>query len=258
MRYAARVEYNGWAFHGWQHQSDVSSVQDAVENALSRVADETIKVICAGRTDTGVHGVGQVIHFDTTAERPLKAWTMGSNTHLSPDVAIRFVKPIDPSFHARYSAVSRHYRYVIANTLERPALLHRRACWVHQKLDCDAMRIAAQFLLGEHDFSAFRASSCQAKSPVRRVSKVEVTSLDERVYIDVHANAFLHNMVRIVCGTLCKVGRAEADPTWVKELLDRGDRTAGGMTAPAGGLYFIGPTYPDMFNFPPPSTNGLP
>ena len=219
VRYAAIVEYNGWAFHGWQHQPDAHSVQDAVEDALSRVADEPIAVVCAGRTDSGVHAVGQVVHFDTGAIRPEKAWTMGSNTVLSADVAIRQVIPVSEEFHARYSATSRRYRYVIANVAQRPALLHRRAYWVHQRLDLEAMSRAAESLLGEHDFSAFRTAACQAKSPVRTIHSVEISADRHCVYIDIVANAFLHNMVRIITGTLIAVGKGEQPSAWLAELL---------------------------------------
>ena len=250
MRYVARIEYNGSAFHGWQRQTHESSVQSAVERALSRVADESITVVCAGRTDTGVHSVGQIVHFDTAANRSVKAWVMGGNTFLCRDAAIRMVKPISDSFHARYSAYSRSYRYGILNTDTRSAVLGKRTRWIYQPLDIEAIRSGANFLIGEHDFSAFRAAGCQAKNPVRNISQIEVHRNRGFVYIDITANAFLHNMVRIIAGALIKIGKGEARPEWIGNILESRDRTIGGMTAPAHGLYFIGPSYPEQFELP--------
>lgn len=250
MRYAARIEYNGSAFHGWQRQTDQASVQSEVEAALSKVADESVSVVCAGRTDTGVHAVGQVIHFDSTADRSIKAWLMGGNSFLSRDVVITMAKPIDDSFHARYSAHSRTYRYIILNATTRSALHDKRVACIFQRLDMDAMRHAARYLIGRHDFSAFRAAGCQAKNPHRKIFRLDVHRIRGFVYIDIVANAFLHNMVRIIVGALTRVGCGDAQPDWVRDLLESGDRTTGGKTAPAQGLYFIGPAYDEMYNLP--------
>ncbi len=263
MRYAARIEYNGSAFHGWQRQTHDRSVQATLEAALSRVADEPVAVVCAGRTDTGVHGLGQIVHFDSNANRSIKAWVMGSNTTLPHDVAVTMVSPVSDDFHARYSALSRRYRYIILNAKARSALWDKRATWIYQTLDISAMSKAASYLLGKHDFSAFRAAGCQAKSPVRELMQLAISSQGTSIYIDIMANAFLHNMVRIIVGTLLKVGRGEVPPDWVWQVLESRDRTRGGMTAPAHGLYFMGPTYPEVFNVPvmdvpgTPSTNGV-
>ena len=250
MRYAARIEYDGTAFHGWQRQKREVSVQAEVEKALSRVADTEVPVVCAGRTDTGVHSVGQVVHFDCPVERSIKAWVMGANTFLPRGVAVKMVMPVVAEFHARYSAVSRTYRYVIANARTRSPLRDKSAAWIPQRLEIESMQSAADFLLGEHDFSAFRAAGCQAKGPVRTVHSLRVGSKRGFIYIDITANAFLHNMVRIVVGTLIKIGKGEERPEWADRLLKSRDRTLGGMTAPAHGLYFIGPRYPTVFSIP--------
>lgn len=250
MRYAARIEYDGTAFHGWQRQSTDVSVQAVVEQALTRVADSEIRVVCAGRTDTGVHSVGQIIHFDSVADRSIKAWVMGANTFLPRSVAVKMVMPVYDDFHARYSALSRTYRYVIANSPTRSPIRDKVAAWVPQSLAVDAMQQAAQHLVGEHDFSAFRAAGCQAKSPVRTIATLDVSVKRGFVYIDVTANAFLHNMVRIIAGTLIKIGKREESPNWTEALLASRDRTLGGVTAPAHGLYFVGPRYAEAFAIP--------
>jgi tRNA pseudouridine38-40 synthase len=225
-------------------------VQGEVETALARVADEPIHVMCAGRTDAGVHAVGQIFHFDTTSLRPDRAWLMGGNTHLPADIAIRWARPVDDDFHARFSATDRLYRYIVAEGAARPALWRARMAWSAQSLDVPAMQVAAARLLGEHDFSAFRTAACRARHPVRRMDSVIVTRQDDVIAIDVRANAFLHNMVRIIVGTLLSVGRGDHPPEWITELLAGRDRTRGGSTAPAHGLYFLGPRYPARFRLP--------
>ena len=248
MRYAARIEYQGTYFHGWQRQANAVSVQQTLEQALSKVADQEIGVVCAGRTDTGVHGIGQIVHFDSKIERGIKAWVMGSNTWLPKSVAVKMVKPVDATFHARFSAERRTYRYVIDNQPVRSPVLDRRVLWVLQSLDIDSMRKAAQYLLGKHDFTAFRSAGCQANNPIRIVEDLAIIPRGQRLYIDITANAFLQNMVRIIVGTLLKVGKGEKKPQWIKQLIDGKDRAASGMTAPAHGLYFIGPSYPVHFD----------
>ncbi|MEM7206751.1 MAG: tRNA pseudouridine(38-40) synthase TruA [Pseudomonadota bacterium] len=251
MRIALTVEYDGTHYCGWQIQRRDPSVQAVLQGALSRVADESISVVCAGRTDTGVHAVGQVVHFDTNVNRPEKAWTMGTNSFLPPDVSVKGVTLVPDTFSARYSAISRSYRYVIQNGPNRSAMLAKRAAWIHQPLNLKAMHRGAEYLIGEHDFSAFRAAGCQAKSPIRDITRLTICRKRECVYLDIDANAFLHNMIRIMVGSLIKVGKGEESPDWIKALLDGRDRTQSGMTAPAHGLVFVGPRYAPEYNIEP-------
>ena len=250
MKFAACIEYDGSQFFGWQRLSHAPTVQAQVEQALSKVANETIAVICAGRTDTGVHGIGQIIHFETTAQRALQGWLLGSNVNLSDAVCMRWLQPVDEAFHARFSAKSRRYRYVILNRLARPALLAKRVYWQHQTLDADAMHEAAQVLVGEQDFSSFRAAGCQARHAIREIFSVSVTREVDFIYIDIVANAFLHHMVRNIVGSLLKVGNAERPISWIAEVLALHDRRKAGVTAPAQGLYFVHVDYPAEFNLP--------
>ena len=252
MRHACVVEYDGSRFRGWQQQRHGRTIQAELERALGAVADAPIALICAGRTDAGVHATGQVAHFETTAERPAHAWLMGANTHLPGDIAVRWVAPVEPSFHARYSATCRYYRYVIAEGQDRPALWRERAGWVPCRLDEHAMRTAATCLIGEHDFSAFRAAGCQARNPMRRLDAIAIARHGRWVTVDVAGNAFLHNMVRIITGTLIAVGRGDQPPEWVADVLAGRDRRRAGITAPASGLYFLGPGYPEEFGIPSP------
>jgi len=250
MRIAMGVEYDGTVFCGWQHQDHCRSVQQAVEAALSKVADHPVRTVCAGRTDTGVHATAQVIHFDSEAVRPEHAWVMGGNVNLPRAVSLRWARVVDEDFHARYSATARTYRYLILNRGQRPALLRRRVCWEHRPLDAERMQAAGELLLGEHDFSAFRAAGCQARHPVRTIERLEVARTGELIRIDVTANAFLHHMVRNIAGTLIKVGRGERPVEWVAEVLAGRDRTAAGVTAPPEGLYFVQVVYPERFGLP--------
>ncbi len=250
MRVALAVEYDGSAFCGWQRQPHCHSVQAEVEQALSKVADEPITVHCAGRTDTGVHALAQVIHFDTNNERPLRAWTFGANTHMSKKVSVHWAKAVPDDFHARFKAINRSYRYTILNRNTRSGLFGDRLSWVNQPLDHALMHQAAQALIGVHDFSAFRSADCQAKHAVRQMFKLDVTRQGQLVIIDVMANGFLHNMVRILTGCLIRVGKGEESPDWLQELLKVGDRRQAGMTAPPQGLCFIQPEYPGAFNIP--------
>lgn len=247
MRIALGVEYDGTAFSGWQAQTGAHTVQETLEHALSRVADRAVRVVCAGRTDAGVHATGQVVHFDTDAIRPQRAWVLGTNTHLGPEVAVGWACAVDERFHARFSALSRHYRYIILNRETRPALLHGRVWWVHRVLDADRARAAAEYLVGEHDFTSFRALACQARHAVRTVRRLEVRRVGEFVYIDVVANAFLHHMVRNLAGVLVAIARGEHPPRWAREVLEARDRTLGGVTAPAAGLYLVQVDYPGSF-----------
>jgi len=250
VRYALGIEYDGRAYCGWQHQDHCRAVQTQVERALSIIADEPIQVRCAGRTDTGVHALNQVVHFDTTAQRPLRAWVEGVNTHLPDDVRVHWVKPVPDDFDARFSAVARQYRYVIYNHPTASALLRGRVTWVRQALDAAAMHRAAQALLGEQDFSSFRATGCQAKHPMRQVQRVQVERQGDMVWVDIRANAFLHHMVRNIVGSLIRVGMGEQAESWLAELLAKRDRTQAAETAPAAGLYFITAFYPDALQIP--------
>lgn len=243
--WCAGVEYDGTGFRGWQiQQPGVRSVQETLCAALSYVANESIDVTCAGRTDAGVHAVGQVVHFQTRARRPQRAWILGTNSRLPDDVNIRWAEPVRVDFHARYAATSRSYRYVIWNRPTRSALWRHRACWVYYRLDAEAMHRAAQALVGEHDFSAFRAVACQSNTPWRNVEAISVQRQGDAVVMDIRANAFLHHMVRNIAGVLIAVGKGEADEQWPRRLLDIRDRTQAGITAPAEGLYFVGVRYP--------------
>jgi tRNA pseudouridine38-40 synthase len=249
-RIAMGIEYDGSAYRGWQIQDGVPTVQGNVERALSRVADHPVRVHCAGRTDAGVHALEQVVHFDTGARRSERSWVLGTNVNLPPDVNVLWARPVGPEFHARFRAVSRHYRYLILCRRTRSALLRDRAVWVHQDLDPTRMRRAAGDLVGEHDFSSFRALGCQAKSPVRRVHYVELQRRDETIELRIGANGFLHHMVRNIAGVLMSIGRGDAGVSWVRELLERRDRARGGVTAPPQGLYFVGADYPDELGLP--------
>ena len=250
-RIALGVEYDGSQFCGWQMQSHgTRTVQDEIEKALSIVADHKVQVICAGRTDTGVHATGQVVHFDSHAERPSKAWIMGVNAHLPDDVCVHWARGVAGDFSARFSATLRSYRYVIQQRQARPALYSRRVTWVHHELNTAAMHEAAQALLGENDFSSFRSSACQSEHAMRFVESIKVTSAGAFVYIDIRANAFLHHMVRNIVGSLLKVGAGERPVGWLAELLALKDRTRAGPTAPAEGLYLVAVQYPDKFGLP--------
>jgi tRNA pseudouridine38-40 synthase len=250
MRIAAGVEYDGRRFHGWQAQGDERCVQDTVEAALSRVADARIRVSCAGRTDAGVHALGQVVHFDTQVHRPERAWVLGANTALPNDVSLLWARPVPDGFSARFSALSRSYRYLILDRSARSSLLAGRVTWIHRGLDAEAMRIAAEPLLGTHDFSSYRALGCQAKHPVRTITELRVRRVGEVIELRVTANAFLHHMVRNIAGVLIAIGRGDRDVGWAREVLERRDRTQGGATAPPDGLYLEHVEYPAELGLP--------
>jgi tRNA pseudouridine38-40 synthase len=250
MRWALGVEYDGSGFHGWQAQDDVRTVQDCLERALSTVADEPVVAQCAGRTDAGVHATGQVAHFETRAVRSERSWVLGCNVNLPADVNVLWAKPVADDFNARYSAHSRCYRYEILNRTTRSALLRKRAVWLHHPLDSARMHGAGQALVGEHDFSSYRAQGCQAKSPLRRVTRLSARRDGERVILEIEANAFLHHMVRNIVGVLMAIGRGERPESWAGELLARRNRAQGGVTAPPEGLYLAGVDYPARFGIP--------
>lgn len=258
MRIALGIEYDGSAYHGWQtQQPGVPTVQQTLEQALSKVANQPVQVVCAGRTDRGVHGFGQVVHFDTEAQRGMHNWLMGTNVNLPPDINLTWAQPVPDDFHARFSATGRRYRYLILNRPSRSALLHKRATWIHAPLDAEAMHRAGQGLLGEHDFSSYRAIGCQAKHPVRTLESLQVTRHGDLIELAVAANAFLHHMVRNIAGVLLAVGRGEQDEDYPSRVLEHRDRTKGGVTAPPDGLYFAGVRYPDEFAIPEPPPAGF-
>lgn len=258
MRIALGIEYDGRAFRGWQRQRGARTVQEAVEAALGRVAAHPVRTGCAGRTDAGVHACGQVVHFDSAAARSMRAWMLGANVNLPPDVSVLWAREVPVEFDARFSATGRTYRYLILERDSRPALLAGRVCWTHRRLDVDAMQDAARHLVGRHDFSAFRALACQAKSPVRTVRRLDVRRVGELVVLEVEADGFLMHMVRNIAGTLMAVGCGEAAPDWAREVLEARDRTRGGVTAPAGGLYLLRVDYPERFGLPVAASPVLP
>lgn len=249
-RIAVGVEYDGSAYAGWQTQGSVASVQAVTEQALSRIAAAPVALVCAGRTDAGVHALGQVAHFDTAAVRSARSWVLGANSELPSDISLTFARAVPDHFHARFSAEARTYRYLILNRGTRSALYARRAAWVHRRLDAAPMQEAALTLVGEHDFSAFRAAECQAKSPIRRLERLAVERRGEWIVIEATANAFLYHMVRNIVGLLMAVGRGDAPPAWARAVLLGRDRTKGAATAPATGLYFAAVRYPAAFALP--------
>ncbi|MDJ0806983.1 MAG: tRNA pseudouridine(38-40) synthase TruA [Gammaproteobacteria bacterium] len=251
MKIALGVEYDGTDFHGWQFQGDVRSVQECLESALSKVADHPVSVHCAGRTDTGVHASGQVVHFETTAHRTARSWVLGANVNLPADASVCWARQMPQDFHARFSAVGRHYHYQILNRGVRSAIWRNRATWVHQPLDAEAMQQAAKYLVGTHDFTSYRALACQAKHPVRTIHRLEVSRRGEVIGIEVHANAFLHHMVRNIAGVLIAIGKGERPETWTREILELQDRTRGGVTAPPQGLCLTGVDYPEEYGLEP-------
>lgn len=258
-RFMAAIEYHGAAYSGWQSQpffmangQRPATVQMAVEEALSQVAARAIEVICSGRTDAGVHALQQIIHFDSEVTRRNDAWLMGANRYLPPDVRVIWLKEALPDFHARYSALGRRYCYLLRDQAQASALWHQR-CYVHRKrLNHHLMHEAAQYLLGEHDFSAFRSSECQAKSPKRFLKAITVQRRGEWLMVTVEGNAFLHHMVRNIVGSLLMIGDGRRESAWLAEVLQRRDRRLAGATAPAAGLYFCGALYPAAHQVPLP------
>jgi len=250
MRIALGIEYDGSAFCGWQTQTGGCAAQDHLEAALVRIAGAGIETTCAGRTDSGVHALGQVVHFDTTVERPLTAWVRGANAFLPPALAVTWAHRVGAEFHARYSARARCYRYLLLNRAVRPATDQRRVGWFHAPLDLDRMRQAARHLIGEHDFSAFRSSECQARSPVRNLASLEIRRLGDYVVFEMAANAFLHHMVRNIVGSLIYVGSGRCAPAWLVEVLAGRDRGAAAPTFAASGLYLVRVLYDPVWEIP--------
>lgn len=250
MRIALGLEYDGTAYNGWQRQRTGEGVQARVEEALSKVANEEIEVVCAGRTDTGVHASGQVVHFDTSSERSRRGWLLGANSNLPDDISVTWAQPVADSFHARFAATSRTYHYLILNRLERSALYRHRAWWIYEPLDAERMHRAAQVLRGAHDFTAYRAAGCQASTPNRDITSIAVTRCEDWVQLAVSANAFLQHMVRNIMGTLAAVGRGEEAEDWAGVVLASRDRKKGGAAAPPHGLTLVKVGYPAEFDLP--------
>ena len=251
FRYAASIQYDGSSFHGWQSlKSGLPTIQAEVEKALSYVANHSVSVICAGRTDAGVHGCRQIIHFNTHASRSLRGWVYGANSQLPDTVSIKWVKLVDQQFHARFSAQWRRYRYVIYNHAIRPAHQPKGVTWNYRPLDETLMQEAGRYLVGEHNFNAYRAVQCQANNPVRTVSHLEIVRHGDLIVIDIQANAFLHHMVRNIAGVLMAIGSGKEAPVWAKDVLETQDRRKGGVTAAPWGLYFVDVGYPAEFDLP--------
>jgi tRNA pseudouridine38-40 synthase len=257
-RIAVGIEYDGSAFAGWQSQQSLRTVQQVLESALGAVAAEPVCLVCAGRTDAGVHARGQVAHFDTRAERSARSWILGANSEAPQDLAVLLAQPVPAHFHARYSATARVYRYLILNRTARSALSAARAVWVTRALDAQRMEQAAALLVGEHDFSAFRSAECQAKSPIRRLMRLAVERRADWIVIEAVANAFLHHMVRNIAGLLIAVGKGDQPPEWARAVLAGRDRTRSAATAPAAGLYLCEVQYPAAFGLPSADRGGVP
>ncbi len=250
MRVALGIEYNGEKYCGWQRQAHSPSVQENLDKVLAKISDQPIKTFCAGRTDTGVHATGQVIHFDIDKQRPITAWLRGANNQLPQDIAIQWAVEVDDDFHARFSAKERSYRYVIYNS-ETPTATHaNKVTWHRRKLDVYAMQQGANKLIGKHDFSSFRASSCQANNPIRDITELKLSQKNKFIFIDITANAFLHHMVRNIVGSLLLVGEGRRSPEFIKQTLDELDRTKAPDTAKSDGLYLVNVTYPAEFKLP--------
>ncbi|MFT4993539.1 MAG: tRNA pseudouridine38-40 synthase [Paraglaciecola sp.] len=257
MRVALGIEYDGASYYGWQRQKDVIGVQQHVEEAVSRIANESINVVCAGRTDSGVHACGQVVHFDTTQTRPERAWTLGVNTYLPDAVSIKWVKTVADDFHARFSATARRYRYIIYNKTLRSAILANGVTHIHAPLDHTLMHEAAQCLIGKHDFSAFRAVDCQAKTAIRTLSHIRISRTGDYIVIDVQANAFLYHMVRNITGSLVAIGSGAKPVQWMAELLLGQERTQAAAMVKPNGLYMVDVTYPARFDLPTQTKQNL-
>ena len=250
MRIAIGVEYDGLPYCGWQSQAEGGTVQDTLQRALSQIAGETISIIAAGRTDTGVHALEQVVHFDTRAERPLTAWVRGVNALLPDSIAVRWAHPVPDEFHARFSAHGRSYRYLLINRPVRSAIHAGKAGWFHLPLDVAAMQDAAQCLLGEHDFSAFRASECQAKSPIKHLRQLEIRREGEMLIFDLSADAFLHHMVRNIVGCLVYIGKGKHPSEWLAEILGGRERRFAAPTFAPDGLYLRRVQYEAKWKLP--------
>jgi len=260
VRLALGIRYNGQAYEGWQSQRSGRTVQDKLEAALGKFAAQPIGTLCAGRTDAGVHALMQVVHFDTPIERAPFSWVRGTNRFLPDDIAVQWAHVVPAAFHCRASALNRRYLYVLSQSPVRPSLDAGRVGWSAYPLDGDAMQAAATLLIGEHDFSAFRASACQALSPVKHMRRIAVTRQGNgercRWHFEFEADAFLHHMIRNIMGCLVRVGQGQAKPAWMREVLDSKSRRVAAPTFPADGLYFVGPQYDAQWGLPAEATIG--
>ena len=250
MRLALGVSYSGQAYEGWQSQLSGNTVQDRLESALSRFTVQRIVTLCAGRTDAGVHALMQVVHFDTLLQRHETSWIRGTNRFLPRDIAVQWARPVPDEFHARARATARRYAYVLLESPVRPSVEHGRVGWVFRALDEQAMRQAAAQLIGEHDFTSFRASACQARTPVKTLSRIEISRRGAYWRFEFEANAFLHHMIRNIMGCLLSIGQGRQQPTWIGQVLDARDRDAAAPTFAPDGLYFLGPVYDTKWNLP--------
>jgi tRNA pseudouridine38-40 synthase len=258
VRLALGVRYNGQAYDGWQSQRSGRTVQDRLEAALGAFAAKRISTLCAGRTDAGVHALMQVVHFDTDIDRPAFSWVRGTNSFLPEDIAVQWAQPVPAAFHCRASALTRRYRYVLSQSPVRPSLDAGRVGWSMYPLDIDTMRAAAALLIGQHDFSSFRASACQALSPVKNMRRIGIERIDEPAgrywHFEFEADAFLHHMIRNIMGCLVRVGQGKAPPEWMREVLEARSRIVAAPTFAAAGLYFLGPQYDAKWGLPPEAT----
>jgi len=257
MKIALGIEYCGTRFFGWQRQKGMRTVQQVIEEALSIVADQPVRTTCAGRTDTGVHAIQQVIHIETQVIRAPHSWILGCNVNLPDDASVLWAKQVDDDFHARFSATARMYRYFLLNRRPRPGLHSGKVTWECRALDIERMQEAASYLIGEHDFTSYRAIACQAKTPVRTIKQIKLVRHDEFIIMTIEANAFLQHMVRNIAGVLINIGYGKKEPVWAKQVLDACDRTAGGMTAPPHGLYLVNVEYPERYSLPAPTSQPL-
>ena len=249
-RFAASIEYCGLHYSGWQQQDNANSVQQTLQQAISKVADHPVTVIASGRTDRGVHSIGQIVHFDSASDRQEYQWIRGVNTYLPNDISICWVKQVKEDFHARFSTLQRSYRYVIMNRNVSPSYLHGRVTWHWADLKLEPMQRACALLLGKHDFSAFRAAGCQSKNPVKEIRSITINQSGQWFWLDISADGFLYNMVRNIIGVLMPIGEELKSAGWAQQVLHSKDRTLGGMTAPPDGLYFVNAQYDAKYNLP--------
>ncbi|NPC56231.1 tRNA pseudouridine(38-40) synthase TruA [Caenimonas soli] len=250
MRLALGISYNGQAYEGWQSQPSGRTVQDRLEHALTQFAAQPVSTVCAGRTDAGVHGLMQVVHFDTALHREEFSWMRGTNRFLPPDIAVQWARPVPDAFHSRACATARRYAYVVLESPVRPSVDAGRVGWVFRPLDDSAMQKAASMLVGQHDFTSFRASACQAKSPVKTISRVEISRRGAYWRFEFQADAFLHHMIRNIMGCILQIGQGHQVPEWMGQVLEARDRDAAAPTFSPDGLYFLGPVYAPEWNLP--------
>ncbi|MDB5872693.1 MAG: truA [Ramlibacter sp.] len=250
MRLALGISYNGQAYEGWQSQSSGRTVQDRLEHALGQFAAQPISTVCAGRTDAGVHGLMQVVHFDTPLDREEFSWMRGTNRFLPDDIAVEWARPVPDAFHSRACALSRRYAYVVLESAVRPSVDAGRVGWVFRPLHAPAMQEAAALLVGKHDFTSFRASSCQAMSPVKNMARIEISRRGAYWRFEFEADAFLHHMIRNIMGCLLAIGQGQQPAQWMRQVLGARDRDAAAPTFSPDGLYFLGPVYGPEWDLP--------